>query len=388
MRRFSTSYILCLSTKMKHEMKIKQKQNHSTLNVTPEEIARYFRQDPTFALSLSKELSSTHILKPLSYNEGEEQNNNNNNYFYNNNNNNNNNTQPNSTVSHPSVPPPLTATQITSLAIRCGLPFFAFGLCDNLIMISVGDIIDSAFGVTMGFSTMVAAGAGQAVSDGCGVTIQQIFENFADKIGLPNPELTAEQEELSLNKNLMQLFRTIGIVFGCLIGLIPVIIFDTGNRPRLGEEMLKTLPVEQRNILRSKGVNCTYKKGDYLLRQGEEAPAIYTVLTGELKIIGRDDYGELIEIARHYPGDITGGMEIVFGHKCVADVIVASNKVKVVRILREDIEAVDGALVAMRRIFKEYIESNDDYILYRSRHHGDIGGKACDEEKGMAKESS
>ena len=91
---------------------------------------------------------------------------------------------------HPSPSSPRDATSIPraellKLFVRSAAPFFGSLVCDNLIMITVGDHIDREFGVVMGFSTIVAAGLGQAVSDGCGVTVQSVIERLEDRLGLP-----------------------------------------------------------------------------------------------------------------------------------------------------------------------------------------------------------
>ena len=262
---------------------------------------------------------------------------------------------------------PMEFSQMWRLAVRCALPFFGFGICDNLIMISVGDAIDSAFGVTLGFSTMIAAGLGQAVSDGSGITIQGFIENRADHLGLPKPHLTPAQEAHWTTGWYMQFFRTLGIVLGCLFGLIPVIMFDTGNRPRLSDELLKTLPEEQRAKLRAKQTACNFREGDYLMQFGEEAPAIFTVISGELRVIGRNDFGEPTEIGTHRPGESTGVVEIVFGHRCVADVIVVSPTARCVMLMREDIEEVEGGMSSMRKTVQDFVTHDENFLPYRMR---------------------
>ena len=275
---------------------------------------------------------------------------------------------------------PLELPQLWRLAIRCAVPFFGFGVCDNLIMICVGDAIDSAFGVTLGFSTMVAAGLGQAVSDGSGITIQGFIENWADRLGLPKPNLSPAQESHWKTQWYLQFFRTFGIVLGCLVGLIPVIMFDTGNRPRLTDEILTTLPESQRAGLRAKQTHCTFREGDYLMQFGEEAPALFTVLSGELKVVGRNDFGEPTDIASHIPGDSTGVVEIVFGHKCVADVIVVTPTARCMMLRREDIEAVEGGMSSMRKTVQDYITRDDDFLPYRMRFMHSAPGDEDDDD--------
>ena len=55
------------------------------------------------------------------------------------------------------VEPPSRA-QLWRLALANGVPFVGFGFADNVIMILAGDAIDKSIGVTLGISTLAAAG--------------------------------------------------------------------------------------------------------------------------------------------------------------------------------------------------------------------------------------
>lgn len=56
--------------------------------------------------------------------------------------------------------PAPTLAQLMRFATIKGLPFVAFGLFDNMIMITAGEQIDAAFGAKLGLSSMAAAGLG------------------------------------------------------------------------------------------------------------------------------------------------------------------------------------------------------------------------------------
>jgi hypothetical protein len=261
------------------------------------------------------------------------------------------------------------------LYLRTALPFFGFGVCDNIIMITVGDVIDNHFGVIMGFSTMVAAGLGQAVSDGSGITIQQLIERWADKLGLPDHHFTAE--ELSANSMLwlLQVFRTIGIVCGCLCGLVPLILTDTGNKPRLYDTLLQALPEEKRRQLSTKAVRVSFADGEKLLVYGAEATGLYMVTHGQVKVVGRGgpQHADPVLICEQEPGSTLGVLELAFGHPCVADVV-AEGPVKALFISREAYNHVMGGTVAeeTKKAVEDYIKEDPIFAPYRL-HYGSRG---------------
>lgn len=266
---------------------------------------------------------------------------------------------------------PLTRRQWVKFFVRTAAPFFGFGICDNLIMITVGDLIDTHFGVTMGFSTMVAAGLGQACSDGAGITIQGTIEASADRMGLPNPELTEAQKSCTKLLFWQHVFRTIGIISGCLFGLVPVILFDTGNRPRLYDQLLSVLPEPHRKELSSKGQYVEMQEGEYILRYGEEADALYTIVRGEVSVVGRSDSGDPQEFCRNGPGCNLGIVELVFKHKCVADVI-AVTPVTLLKIDSKDFDSC-SRLDDIQKVVTKHVMEDDSFVVYRARHMGKRG---------------
>ena len=265
------------------------------------------------------------------------------------------------------VVPELTFAQWWRFAIRTAVPFFGFGICDNLIMISVGDLIDTHFGVTLGFSTMVAAGLGQAVSDGSGITIQGMIEACSDKLRLPNPHLTEAQKSLPRVLFWQQVFRTIGIVCGCLCGLIPVILFDTGNRPRLYDQLLGVLPEDQRRALSAHATYVTVPEGTALFTYGTEADAMYLLQRGEVEVRGRRDNGTTLVICRETAGATLGVVELAYRHLCVADVVVTTPDAKLVKIDRHWFDLiVDKRLI--EDVVTQHVEEEDSFVVYRARH--------------------
>jgi hypothetical protein len=64
---------------------------------------------------------------------------------------------------------PVPFEDLKALAIIYGLPFVGFGFVDNFIMIIAGDYIDLTLGVSLGISSMAAAGIGNTISDVAGL---------------------------------------------------------------------------------------------------------------------------------------------------------------------------------------------------------------------------
>lgn len=57
-----------------------------------------------------------------------------------------------------------THVNLQILFISAAVPMIGFGFMDNLVMITMGEFIDSTMGVTFGLSTLTAAGFGQIFS--------------------------------------------------------------------------------------------------------------------------------------------------------------------------------------------------------------------------------
>ena len=69
----------------------------------------------------------------------------------------------------PTETQPLTSKQKYAVFLNQMVPFIGFGFMDNAIMILAGDKIDMTLGLSLGLSTMAAAGLGNLLSDVCGI---------------------------------------------------------------------------------------------------------------------------------------------------------------------------------------------------------------------------
>jgi len=260
------------------------------------------------------------------------------------------------------VPSP-TYGQLWKHSVRQAVPFFGFGLFDNMVMICVGESIDSTFGVTLGFSTMVAAGCGQMVSDSVGITLQGIIERFADGLRLPDPGLSGGQARLGLVHTVSQVSRTIGIFFGCFVGMFPLLFIDT-NRNKLSEKLLQVLPAEQRLEFSNSLEVVKFDDGEKIIEYGTPGEYLYLLTHGSVEVVGRDDRGEPLKACDLDVGSIIGELEFITGDLCVADVI-ATSQVRAQRLSKADFTQIAGD--ECLNMFREFVsdQSNSRYLYYR-----------------------
>jgi hypothetical protein len=117
-----------------------------------------------------------------------------------------------------------TRKQFLQLHVQSAVPFIGFGFFDNMIMLTVGGAIENTIGVSLCLTSLAAAGMGQMVSDACGITLQGLIERFSDQLGLPRPNLTAQQRNMKCVQTFILASRIFGIVFGCCLGMFPLLI--------------------------------------------------------------------------------------------------------------------------------------------------------------------
>ncbi|RHY18282.1 hypothetical protein DYB32_010405 [Aphanomyces invadans] len=131
------------------------------------------------------------------------------------------------------VPEP-TSQQLRQLMARSMVPFVGFGFVDNFILILAGDYIDITLGVSLGISSMAAAGLGNAIrcnasvgSDVAGIGLGGAIEDFATHLGLPDPNLTRQQLQLRITRIAHYTGSSVGIFVGCILGMCPLLFLET-----------------------------------------------------------------------------------------------------------------------------------------------------------------
>jgi hypothetical protein len=129
---------------------------------------------------------------------------------------------------------------------------------DNSVMIYCGDWIDMTIGVSFGFSTLTAAAFGQLfrycwecvapvgslyliimhplssrdtlpISDTSGVLFGGVVERIAESLNLPKPGLNVQQLQLASVKRVTTLGAVLGVIRGCLLGRVQLLLKDTGK---------------------------------------------------------------------------------------------------------------------------------------------------------------
>ncbi|GLD94357.1 hypothetical protein PINS_up002968 [Pythium insidiosum] len=128
-----------------------------------------------------------------------------------------------------STGPPATISmqELKYVALQQGLPFIGFGFVDNAIMIIAGDYIDLTLGVSLGISSMAAAGIGNTISDIAGLGLGGVVEDFCARLGLPTPALTPAQMMLKETRMAKVAGSSFGVTIGCLLGMLPLLFLET-----------------------------------------------------------------------------------------------------------------------------------------------------------------
>lgn len=108
-------------------------------------------------------------------------------------------------------------------ALHHFLPFVGFGFFDNFVMILAGDYIDLKLGVSLGISTMAAAAIGNTFSDVIGLWTSGLIETACVVMGLPPSNLTNEQRGDIRMRILKNTAMVVGIVVGCVLGMVPLV---------------------------------------------------------------------------------------------------------------------------------------------------------------------
>lgn len=229
--------------------------------------------------------------------------------------------------------------QLKQLFVRSAVPFIGFGFFDNMIMLTVGEAIDCTLGAALGLSTLAAAGFGQMASDSCGITLQGLIERFADRLGLPDPKLTAAQLRLSHVNTILISSRILGIVFGCGLGMFPLLLMPDKS-PRLVDQISEKLPTATRMEFLSLVTTKTYNDGEKLLEVGKSSDFVNLIQSGEVICVGRDAGGGKFTVCTIGPGHAFGRPEL--HDKAKAD-IVAQGTVVVQQIKKDDFVRLTGS---------------------------------------------
>lgn len=153
----------------------------------------------------------------------------------------------------PEAPRP-TTQQLRRLFINAAVPFVAFGIVDQTVLIYAGEAIDATFGVRFGLPTLAAAACGQVFSDTTGVLFGGTIEALATKLGLPLPGLSIAQQRLGLVRRIAVCGSVCGVITGCLIGMTNLLFIDLRaiERAKRAEQLkiiMRTFVEDGREVL-------------------------------------------------------------------------------------------------------------------------------------------
>jgi hypothetical protein len=149
-----------------------------------------------------------------------------------------------------------TSIQLRRVFYRSALPMIGFGIMDQTVMLHAGHAIDCTLGVTFGLSTLTAAAFGQVCSDASGVLFGNTLDQLASRVGLPRSGLDATQRALPIVQRTRFMGALLGVIFGCMIGLLNLLIIDTDRSSTLklrafNEEQEFEFLVEASNAIRN-----------------------------------------------------------------------------------------------------------------------------------------
>jgi len=271
------------------------------------------------------------------------------------------------------------AAQMWKLMIRTAIPFVGFGFFDNCIMLTVGETLDCTLGVAFGFSTLAAAGMGQMVSDACGITLQGLIERFADRLGLPDPGLNVQQLATPFIKYFMVFARVIGIIFGCFLGMAPLIVMPQ-RTPRLVDQIAEKLSVDKRAEFQGMVKTQEFKRGEKLVQYSERSTKVFMIQEGMVDVIGRDVDGLPFSVCTIGPGHSFGVPELM--RPSHVDLVAKDDKVVAQVIEKADflrITSEEGGL----EVFKE--ARNPAHQVYLRSQGNAVAGRQLMAVKGTGK---
>lgn len=107
-----------------------------------------------------------------------------------------------------------------------------FGFMDNTILIRAGDAIERHFGVHFELTGLQSAAWGQVVSDFSGVLFGGVIESVSRRY-VAAPGLTMSQFQLRSAQIVGTAGAALGVVAGCLLGMLNLLMLDLDAAERL-----------------------------------------------------------------------------------------------------------------------------------------------------------
>jgi uncharacterized ferredoxin-like protein len=154
---------------------------------------------------------------------------------------------------------------------------------DQTVMLQAGHAIDCTLGVAFGLSTLSAAAFGQVCSDAAGVLFGNTLEQLASRAGLPSSGLDAAQQTVPIVKRTKFLGALVGVVVGCVLGLLNLLTIDTDRSSTL---KLRAMNEEQEFEFLIEASNATRSDATALVVTGPDVDGILASMTAALALRG------------------------------------------------------------------------------------------------------
>ncbi len=120
--------------------------------------------------------------------------------------------------------------------------------------------------------------------------------------------------------------------------------------------LFSDLTVAQTSILSASVEKKRYKRGEYILRQGEVSGSLFMILSGKAWVLSQDARGREVIMANMGAGDCVGEMSLIDGEPHSASVraetatdVLMLNRYTFLRCMRENSSLTDAVMLALVR---------------------------------------
>jgi hypothetical protein len=128
-----------------------------------------------------------------------------------------------------------------------------------------------------------AAAFGQVASDAAGVAFGGTLERAAKMAGLPSANLTSAQRALPIVGQARWMGTLVGVIFGCVLGLVNLLFIDTGRSSTL---KLQAFNGEQEFEFQVEASNAVRNDATALKVRGPDVDGILASMTAALSVRG------------------------------------------------------------------------------------------------------
>lgn len=222
-----------------------------------------------------------------------------------------------------------------------------------------------------------AAAFGQIVSDAAGVVFGGTVERAAKMAGLPSPNLTIAQRALPIVGQARWMGNLVGVVLGCVLGLVNLLFIDTGRSSTL---KLKALNEGQQFEFEIEASNAIRPDATVLKVRGPDADGLLASMTAALSVSGcsiveiqakqdkgSDGTGNMIIDEFHVVSKVTGEQFDDDDIEALAKQLLDSTRTPMnlenVKAAMNELETSNAYLRAQVKKLEEYIQNRQIKIV-------------------------